>query len=372
MKFRIYTSEMDSGLSMVTKAVAAKPVKPAYECVLIESNPEGLLLTCTDGEMTIKTQIASTVQEDGQVLLPAKLFSDLMHKQTGDEAGVSIDQRCRATISAGGSKTNIVGMDTEDFPQIVEISSGNQMTLPAGRLKNAISHVMFAVSNDESHKVLTGVLMEFGRDRTNLVGLDGYRLSLQSIEAENTIPQDKEYLSVIIPGRVMNELSRMLPDSEEKPVTITFNQTHAMISFEQVQVFTALLTGEYIDYRHVIPAESKIILDVAKAPFIAALERCGLMARAGKSKLITLDVSDYQIRMSSRAERGDVEETLETPNTCDPLRISFNSDYLMDVFRNVEGSNMRLCMSTSVSPCLVLPEEEGSFKYLVLPVRTME
>ena len=372
MKFLTNTNTLNYGLNMVTRAIAVRPVKQAYECVLIESNPQGLLLTCTDGEMTIKTQIASTVQEDGQVLLPAKLFSDLMHKQTGDEAGISIDQRCRATISAGGSKTNIVGMDTEDFPQIVEISSGNQMTLPAGRLKNAISHVMFAVSNDESHKVLTGVLMEFGRDRTNLVGLDGYRLSLQSIEAENTIPQDKEYLSVIIPGRVMNELSRMLPDSEEKPVTITFNQTHAMISFEQVQVFTALLTGEYIDYRHVIPAESKIILDVAKAPFIAALERCSLMAKEGKNNLITLNISEYSIRMSSRAERGDVEEILEIPNSCESLRISFNAQYLIDVIRNVEDDLMRLCFNTNISPCLVLPEKSDQFKYLVLPVRTFE
>lgn len=372
MKFHVNVSEINYGLGMVTRAIAVRPVKQAYECVLVESNPEGLLLTCTDGEMTIKTQISSQIAEEGDILLPARLLSELMRKQSGGEAEIDIDDRGRAMIKASGSKANMVGMSTEDFPVISDISGGNTIVLPCGQLKTAISHVMFAVSNDESHKVLTGVLVECGRTETRLVGLDGFRLSLQCLEAENDVPAGQEFIKAIIPGRVMNELSKMLPDDAEKQAVMTFNQTHIMISFENVRVYTSLLTGEFIDYRHVLPAVSDTEIIAQKLPMLEALERCSLMAREGKNNLITLDIQENILLMRSRAERGDVREEIQVVSQGNPLKISFNANYLMDVIRNVETDQMRMCFKTNISPCLVLPVEGNQFSYLVLPVRTFE
>ena len=170
----------------------------------------------------------------------------------------------------------------------------------------------------------------------------------------------------------MNELSKMLPDDDEKKVTLTFNQTHIMISFENVKVYTSLLTGEFIDYRHVLPSESSTVVTVEKTPLLEALERCSLMAREGKNNLITLDIQENVLYMSSRAERGDVREELPVLTQGSPLRISFNANYLMDVIRNVEGDRMRMCFKTNISPCLVLPEEGNQFSYLVLPIRTFD
>ena len=370
MKFNVNINEINYGLNMVTRAISVRPIKQAYECVMVESNDNGLLLTCTDGEMTIKTQISSEIAEEGEILLPARLLNELMRRQSGGDVTVQIDDKGRAVIRASGSKTNMVGMSTEDFPLISDISSGNVIRLSCGKLRSAISHVMFAVSNDESHKVLTGVLVECGRNETRLVGLDGFRLSLQCIGAENQVPDGKEYMTAIIPGRVMNELSKMLPDDAEKEVVMTFNQTHIMISFENVKLYTSLLTGEFIDYRHVIPSQSDMVLTVEKVPMLEALERCSLMAREGKNNLITLDIQENILYMNSRAERGEVREELPLLTSGAPLRISFNANYLMDVIRNVEGEKMRLCFKTNISPCLVLPEEGNQFSYLVLPVRT--
>ena len=372
MKFQVSISEINYGLGMVTRAIAVRPVKQAYECVMAETNGNGLLLTCTDGEMTIKTQIASEIAEEGDILLPARLLSDLMRKQSGGGAVIDIDDSGRAVIRASGSKTNMVGMSTDDFPVISDVTGGNTIVLSCGQLKNAISHVMFAVSNDESHKVLTGVLVECGRTETRLVGLDGFRLSLQCVEAENEIQEGQEFIKAIIPGRVMNELSKMLPDDQEKKVVLTFNQTHIMISFENVKVYTSLLTGEFIDYRHVLPTESGTVVTAEKVPLMEALERCSLMAREGKNNLITLDIQENILYMSSRAERGDVREEIPVMTSGSPLRISFNANYLMDVIRNVEGEKMRMCFKTNISPCLVLPEEGNQFSYLVLPIRTFD
>ncbi len=372
MKFHVNISEINYGLGMVTRAIAVRPVKQAYECVMMESNPNGLLLTCTDGEITVKTQIASEIAEDGEILLPARLLNELMRRQSGGEAEIDIDDSGRAVIRASGSKTNMIGMSTEDFPVISDVTGGNVIILTCGQLKTAISHVMFAVSNDESHKVLTGVLVECGRTETRLVGLDGFRLSLQCVAAENEVQDGQDVIKAIVPGRIMNELSKMLPDDDEKKVTLTFNQTHIMISFENVKVYTSLLTGEFIDYRHVLPSESSTVVTVEKTPLLEALERCSLMAREGKNNLITLDIQENVLYMSSRAERGDVREELPVLTQGSPLRISFNANYLMDVIRNVEGDRMRMCFKTNISPCLVLPEEGNQFSYLVLPIRTFD
>ncbi len=372
MKFHVNVNEINYGLGMVTRAIAVRPVKQAYECVLIETNPQGLLLTCTDGEITIKTQISSSVNEEGEILLPAKLFNELMHKQSSGDAEIDIDEKGRALILASGSKANMVGMSTEDFPLITDITAGSQVKLSSGRFKRAISHVMFAVSGDEGHKVLTGVLMEIGAAETRLVGLDGFKLSLQRIEAENKVPADREYMTAIIPGRVMNELSKMLPDEDDKEVTLVFNQTHVMISFDQVKMYSSLLTGEFIDYRHVLPTQHDTEVLTEKTPFLEALERCSLIAREGKNNLITLNIQENLIIMTSRAERGDVKEDLPVLTNGAPLRISFNSNYLTEVIRNVEGEKMRLCFKTNISPCLVLPEQGSQYSYMVLPVRTFD
>ena len=372
MKLHVSISEINYGLGMVTRAIAVRPVKQAYECVMMESNPDGLLLTCTDGEITIKTQISSVISEEGDILLPARLLSELMRRQSGGEAEIDIDESGRAIIRACGSKTNMIGMSTEDFPLISDVTGGNSIILTCGQLKNAISHVMFAVSNDESHKVLTGVLVECDRNETRLVGLDGFRLSLQCIAEENKLPDGQELIKAIIPGRIMNELSKMLPDDLKKNVVLTFNQSHIMISFENVKVYTSLLTGEFIDYRHVLPTESSTVMTVEKVPLLEALERCSLMAREGKNNLITLDIQENVLFMSSRAERGDVREEMLVLTQGSPLRISFNANYLIDVIRNVEGDKMRMCFKSNISPCLVLPEEGNQFSYLVLPIRTFD
>lgn len=372
MKFQVNLNEINYGLNMVTRAIAVRPVKQTYECVLLESNDKGLLLTCTDGEMTIKTQIESTISEEGQTLLPARLFSDLMRRQSGGGAEVSIDARSRASIKAGGSKASLVGMPADDFPVISDITAGNEIVLPCGKLKEAISHVMFAVSTDDSRKVLTGVLMEFEREGVRLVGLDGFRLALQQIKAGNVLPEGKERLSAIIPGRVMNELSKMLPDEDDDKVTLRFSQTHIMISFDNVRVYTSLLTGEFIDYRNVLPRDHSITVKTGKAAFMESLERCSLMAKEGKNNLITLDIRENEILMTSRAERGDIHEEIIVETNGSPLKISFNAQYLIDVIRNAEGEKILLGFNSNVSPCLVMPEEGDRFSFLVLPVRTFD
>ena len=370
-EFNVSTNEMNKGLSLVTHALSARPVKTIYNGVLVDAKDNMLVMTATDGEMTIRTSVDAEVKTPGETVFPAKLLSELIRRQSMGEVSFSVEDNNVARINSLGSKTNMMGMNAEDFPEIRDISNAQEVHLPAGKLRNAISRIMFAVSTDESRKTLTGILMEFYASETRLVSIDGFRMALMNIEAENEVPAGKEFSSVIISGRILNELSKILPDDDTE-VTLCFNASHVVISFGTVRLYTTLLIGEFIDYKHILPTSAQTEIEVEKTPLFDALERCSLMAREGKSNLLTMEIGETGLRMNSRAERGDVHEELPVLLHGQPLKISFNSQYLMDVIRNVEAEEIRMCFQTNVSPCIVRPKEGNQFVFLVLPIRTFD
>ena len=370
-EFNVNTNEMNRGLSLVTHALSARPVKTIYNGVLVDAKDNMLVMTATDGEMTIRLSVDADVITPGVTVFPAKLLSELIRRQSMGVVSFAVEDTNTARITSIGSKTNMMGMNAEDFPEIRDISNAQEIRVPAGKLRNAISRVMFAVSTDESRKTLTGILMEFYPNETRLVSIDGFRMALMNIETENEIPQGKDFLSVIISGRILNELSKILPDDDTE-VTIKFNASHVIISFGTVKLYTTLLIGEFIDYKHILPTSAQTEIELEKTPLYDALERCSLMAREGKSNLITMEIGETGLRMNSRAERGDVREELPVIFHGLPIRISFNSQYLMDVIRNVEAEEIRMCFQTNVSPCIVRPKEGNQFTFLVLPIRTFD
>ncbi len=372
MFFKIQTEDINYGMGMISRAIAVRPPKPIYEGVLIETPETGLLLTATDGEITVKAQIEATIVEDGCCIMPAKLFAELMRKQSSGEVDVRIDQNMRASIKTRGSSTNMVGMTAEDFPEINDVVGENVVHLPCGRLRDAISKILFAVSTDEARKILTGILIETTSSSTSFIGLDGFRLALQKIEGNNTLPQGKDKISAVIPGKTLTELSKMLPDDDQVEATFTYNQSHVMIEFNHVKLYSTLLTGEFIDYKRILPASSTTEIVIERSLFGEAIDRCGLMAREGKSNLIYLDIEDEKMIMTSTAEKGNVHEEIYIGKSGNDLKIAFNARYLTDIIRNTSSDKIKMCFNSSVSPCVVKPVEGENYIFLVLPVRTFD
>ena len=371
MKFSVSTGDMNYALSMCLRAVTARPVKQIYEGVLIEAQDQGLILTATDGEITVRTRIAAAVEEEGRTLLPAKLFGDLMRYQPDGEVMINVDERGRAQIKSRGTSSSMVSMDGDDFPDIDEIQGGTEVRLNCARLKDAVSKVMFSVSTDESRKILTGVLMEVYPHETILVGLDGFRLAIQRIEQDNSLPEKSpEKLSSVIPGKIMNEIGRMLPDDSDAEALLTFTAGRMTVSFGPVMVYASLLTGEFIDYHKILPKNWTTEISLSRDQLSNAIDRCSLMAREGKNNLIHFSIrSDGILEMTANAERGEVVDQMEIHFEGNELNIAFNSKYLIDVIHNISTERISMCFNTNVSPCIIKPEEGKEYLFLVLPVR---
>ena len=371
MHVRVQTDEMNYGLGMVVRAIAPRPVKQAYDGVMIETDEAGLILTCTDGEISIKARVNAIIDEEGCALLPARLFAEMMRKQPAGEVDVRVDAQMRAAIRSRGSNTSMACMAAEDFPDIRDITAENHVSLPCRRLRDAIGRVQFAVSTDESRKILTGILMEVYPQQTLLVGLDGFRLALQRIAAENALPPTggKAMLHIVVPGKVLGEVSKMLPDSDDN-VEIVFNSSHAMYQFGNVKVYATLLTGEFIDYQKILPATWTTEVVVMRSMFSDAIDRCSLMAREGKNNMIYLKMlPEGRMELTANADRGDVHEELEIGIEGNELSIAFNARYLTDIIHNIDGERICMCFNSNVSPCMIKPVEGNEYTFLVLPVR---
>lgn len=367
MHFQVNASDINYGMNMVCRALSARPAHQVYEGVFIETISEGVMMTCTDGEMTIKAIVPAQVAEDGCAVMPAKLLSELLRK-IGGNIDISVDQKFRASIRAQGSNTNMSCMEAEDFPDIKDITGDFVTEMQQKQFRDAISKVTFAISTDETRKILTGCLMEICAEETRFVGLDGFRLALQRVSVHHDMPEKTDQLEAIIPGNVLVEISHMLGDTDEK-AKIACSKSHMMLSFGSIRVYSTLLAGEYINYKQILPSTWQTEIKLRRDDFSVAIERASLMAREGKNNLLKLHLDEDKMTITANAERGAALEEIPISFNGSSLDIAFNARYLADVIHNVDSDEICMRFNSNVSPCIVSPVEGNRFTYLVLPVR---
>ena len=368
MQITLTAQELLDGLNNVTRALSARPAKQILEGVLMETSEEGVFLTCTDGSLTIKTCVSADIHREGQAVLPGKLFSELVRKLPGGSVDIAVNEKMAASIRCLKSRTTLTGMSPAEFPPMMPIEDGNQIQLPQKKLKEMIGKVVFAIATDESRQILTGCLLEVTPREARLVGLDGFRLALQRFESDFTLPNGKDMMQAIIPGKVLTELGKIMADDDE-PVTFTMDKTRLLASFGQTQLSSVLLAGEYINYKQILPSEWQSRIKVNRDALNTAIDRASLMAREGKNNLIRMHVDDGLLSITSNAELGDVLEELEIQLEGKAIDIAFNARYISDVIRNISDEELCMRFNSNVSPCVICPPEGDQYTYLVLPVR---
>ena len=196
-------------------------------------------------------------------------------------------------------------------------------------------------------------------------------MALQRVEGEYSIPAGREFVSAVVPGRILGEFSRMLGDSEE-PARVVCGRNRFSLTFDNTECFTSLLTGEYINYKQILPTTWTSEVKLRRDDFISAIERASLMAREGKNNLLRLSLNDHQMTITANAEMGAALETIPVSYSADEFKIAFNARYLFDVIRNVFTEEMCMRFNSSVSPCTIAPINGNQYTYLVLPVRVLD
>lgn len=371
MIFKTNVQDLMDGLGITTRALAARPARPILEGVMIDAEDDAVMLTCSDGSMTIESTVSAQVKEPGRTVLPGRLFGELTRKLPGGEVNVKVSDTGRAQIQCLSSRSSLSALSAADYPESPSMTPTMSLRIDQAVLKAMIARVVFSISTDESRQLLTGCLVEVMPDEMRIVALDGFRLAMQISRQAFALPKGKEVFRAVVPGRVMNELSRILPDSEGDCV-LSFDKTHMTAEFEKTRISSVLLAGEYIDYRRILPQAFETRALVNRAEMQNAIDRASLMAREGKNNLIRMRFDQESLTISSNAELGDVREEMTAAVNGAPLEIAFNAKYINDVIRNVSDDEICMKFNTNVSPCVIVPKEGTDYLYLVLPVRMFQ
>ena len=235
--------------------------------------------------------------------------------------------------------------------------------MPNDLFKSAIRQTVFATTQDETRPILTGVLLEVKNGMASFVALDGYRLANRSIPIKSN-----EDIKIVIPGRALNELNKILEDNEEE-LTITTAPGHVIFHINDTVVSSRLLEGQFLNYKDIIRKDHKTSIIVNKMAFQDSLERASLLAKEEKANLVKLNIIDDHVIIKSNSEIGDVHEQVSSKHEGEILNIAFNSKYIIDGIKVIDTEKIELYFMGSLNPCIIKPVGDDNYIYLVLPVR---
>ena len=367
MQFSCATNLLLAGLSVAARALSARTTQPIYEGILIRANSHTgcVTLTGSDGLISIVTTVAADIEEDGCVILPGKLFYEVMRRMPVGTLSVKLNDKLAATLRCMISRTTIAGQDAALYPALPQITEYEQFTLPQTLLRDMIQRTAFAISTDETRPVLMGSLMELSHGEIRMVAIDGFRLALRLSRVASADRQ----INAIVPSRTLSEIAKLMSDNEEDMVQIDIFGNQMRITVDDTHIYATLIEGEFIRYRQIIPQEFSTQARVDTRLFAGCIERASLMAREGKNNLVRFAVRDGVIVITSNSESGDVYEEIDAKITGEGIDIAFNVRYMQEVLRAIDDEEMVLNFNTPVSPCLIKPTGGDAFVYLILPVR---
>jgi DNA polymerase-3 subunit beta len=359
------------------KAVTSRTTIPILTGIKITASSEGVTLTGSDSDISIESFIPNEedgdeiveIKQAGSIVLQAKFFSEIVKKLPTDSVEIEVLGSLQTVIRSGKSEFNLNGLDAEEYPHLPQIEENNKFHIATDLLKMMIRQTFFAVSTSETRPILTGVNWKIENGELNCIATDSHRLALRKakIEIENN-----ESYNVVIPGKSLNELSKIIDDSNEL-IDIVITENQILFKAKHLLFFSRLLEGNYPDTSRLIPSESKTDIIVNTKDFLHAIDRASLLAREGRNNVVKLSTIDGGvIEISSNTpEVGKVVEEIQSQSIDgEELKISFSAKYMMDALKALEGTDIRVSFTGAMRPFVINPLHDETTLQLILPVRT--
>lgn len=365
MKFIVEKHDLQEAISNVQKAVTGKSAMPILQGILLTASGSELTLIGSDIDLTIETKVSAEVLEEGSIVIDSRLFGDIIKKLPNAKIEICSADNNSIKITCLKSTTTLIHMNADDYPNIPKINENMIFTISQKLIKNMIKGTIFAVAQDETRPILTGVLFEVNNQNLNLVALDGYRVALrsESIETDNTI-------NAVIPGKNLNEVSKILEDSDD-PAHITFTPNHILFNLGKTKIISRLLEGEFIKYNSIIPEEYNLKIIAKRAEILNSIERASLVGKEGNNSPVKFDIEEDSMIITSNSQLGKAREEINIILQGEALKIAFNSKYLIDIFKIMDSEEIVMEFSSSVSPCVIKNKDNNKCIYLLLPVRLL-
>ncbi|MDF2720772.1 MAG: dnaN [Paenibacillus sp.] len=378
MKLSILKDSLNDAIQHVSKAISSRPAIAILSGIKIDVQSHGVTLTASDTEISIQSTIPIEkegteivhIYKQGSVVLPAKFFVEMIRKLPAKDVLIEVKDNHIAWIRSGSAEIQIVGLDPEEYPLLPQLEENQVISVSSELLKSMIKQTTFAVSISETSPILTGVLWNFNEDRLQMIACD--RLRMASREAQISAESDAQLSRLVIAGKSLNELNKLLPD-ENTNIDIVVANNQVLFKIGQILFYTRILDGAYPDTSKLIPSSFQTHLSIHTGKLADAIDRAYLLSREDKTnivKLTILDPNTVEISSSS-TEIGKVTEQIETHKlTGDLLAISFNSKYMIDALKVIDSEYIQICFRGPTQPIIIKPEDHSNMLHLIMPYRT--
>lgn len=357
--------ELSEGLLRVSKAISNKIANPILEGIKIIAEEDTLIMSATDTELTIEKKIKAEVRQEGETVVPGRFITEFVKKLTNTQIELEVNDKNQLTIRYEDSESVIQCYNPVEYPGFKNVESKEYFGISQKDFKTCVNKSIFAVALDDSRPILKGVLFDINNNELNVVALDGYRLA----RVKKTIKSNMTK-SIVVPARSLNELSKMIEDSDEI-INIYVGEYTIMADLGDTKVTSRLLEGDYINYKQIIPVNFETFVIVNKEQFEQALERATLLSRASSSNYVKFDIKESNLCITSNSELGNLKENIPVSVSGKDLIISFNPRYYLESLRVNTNEFVKLCFNNPSTPCVIVPTEEDEFLYLILPVRVI-
>lgn len=363
MKLIFTKSSLNKAVGIVMKAVPTRTTMSILECILIDASTNEIKFTANDMELGIETIVEGEIIEKGKVAIDAKIFSEIVRKLPDNDITIETDDNYTSTITCEKSKFNIAGKSGDDFSYLPVIIKEKSISLSQFTLKETINQTIFCTSPNDNNKMMTGELFEVKDNVLKVVGLDGHRIAIRNINLSGNADDVK----VVVPGKTLNEISKILSSDAESVVNIYFTNNHVLFEFDNTMVVSRLIEGEYFKINQMLSSDYETKVVINKKEFLDSIDRANLLIREGDKKPIIINITDGSLEVKVQSAIGSLNEDIDINKEGKDIMIGFNPKFLIDALRVIDDETVDIYLVNPKAPCFIRDKEEN-YIYLILPV----
>lgn len=380
MKLTVNKDAILDGLAKVQSIVGTRTTLPILYNVYWKADKDGLTLTATDLEISVRTTVDANISRTGGTTLPARRLYSILGALPKSDIEIDVDEKDNASIRCDASYFKIIGMSEEEFPALPKFQGQRTFILDQGDLKRMLMATRYAASSDESRAILNGVLFSFRGEQLGIVATDGRRMAHYTMDLE--FPKESEG-DWVVPSKTVAELLKTLKD--EGPLKIQVSDNQIAFEFETAKklvdeegaekpagagkmlIYSKLIDGTYPNFRQVMPGSCEERISIEREALLSAVHRVSLLV-SDKASPITLSFSKNRLEIVGIAQDvGEAKESLPVKYTGKELTISFNPDFLMDPLKNLACDEVALELTDELSPGVL--KADTPFLYVLMPMR---
>ncbi len=379
MKINILREELNQAIQQVSRAISSRTTIPILSGIKIEVDARGVTFTASDTEISIQSFVP-TEKEDltiveviqpGSVVIPAKFFTEMIRKLPSSQVEIQVKENFITWIRSGTAEVQLVGLDPEEYPQLPDLEEDNKVSIASDLLKTMIRQTTFAVSTSETSPILTGVFWQFDSNYLKLIACDRLRMASREASIQTSDQWDPK-TSIVISGKSLNELNKLLPD-QTLLIDIVVADNQVLFKIDSLQFFTRILDGTYPDTSKLIPSSFSTELTINTRKLADAIDRAYLLSREEKTNIVKIIMKDEQTLevSSSSSELGKVTEQVDVEQlTGELISISFNSKYMLDALKVIDSEFIAMGFRGPMQPIIIKPADHANMLHLIMPYRT--